>query len=341
MYTHRTPDAERATLAPLLKKGAVLCATAFASGILMLSGCVPPTPENVAVGTIEMVEIDVGPLQMGRVLAVRVAEGDSVRMGDTLAIFTSPTLAASEAQAKARLESAREGANEATRGARPAEIMRAEADLRASEAEAERTAADVARLTPLAAKGDVSAAQFAAARAAASVAAGRRDAAANVLRLLKEGPRAERKAMANAEVRGASAAADAVRATVNDMVLLAPVDGVITSRNAEPGEVLTPGQSALTIGQPQRPWARIYVSQFVLPQLRIGDTLMAQLDGDTVSYRGRVVAIASTAEFTPRVALTEQERADLLFAVKIDFVERTDRLRAGLPISVRLPARAK
>ncbi|MCC6244448.1 MAG: HlyD family efflux transporter periplasmic adaptor subunit [Gemmatimonadaceae bacterium] len=319
------------------------CARALvlATGGLLLAGCTSAAPDNVAVGTIEMVEIDVGPLQPGRVRTVRVAEGDMVRAGDTLAIFTSPTLAAAEAQARARVDAAQAGASEAMRGARPAEILRAEADLRASAAEAERTAADVARLAPLAAKGDVSAAQFAAARAAASVAAGRRDAASNALRLLQEGTRAERKAMANADVRGATAAAAVIRATADDMVLLSPVDGVITSRNIEPGEVLSPGQSALTIGQPQRPWARIYVSQFVVPQLHVGDTLTAQLDGDSAVYRGRVVSIASKAEFTPRVALTEQERADLLFAIKVDFVDQTDRLRAGLPVTVRLPARAK
>ncbi len=307
---------------------------------LLFAGCARDAVEETAVGTLEMVEIDVGPLQPARALRILVHEGDAVQAGDTLAVFATPTLAASAAQASARLESAREVAREADRGSRPAEIARAESELRAAEADAERTAADLARLTPLAARGDISRAQLDASQGAARVAAGRRDAAREALRLIREGPRPERKAAAAAEVRGAAAAADAIRATANDLILLAPVAGIVTSRNAEPGEVLSAGQSAITLGQPARPWARIYVSQFVVPRLHVGDTVVALLDGDSTHYHGRVAVIASKAEFTPRVALTERERADLLFGVKIEFDEHTDRLRAGLPITVRLPAGA-
>lgn len=101
--------------------------------------------------------------------------------------------------------------------------------------------------------------------------------------------------------------------------------------------MLAAGQSAITVGQPMRPWARIYVSTGVLSRLRSGDTLVARLDGDTTSYRGRITAIATKAEFTPRVALTEQERADLLFGVKVEFADTMLRLRAGVPITVQLP----
>ncbi len=305
--------------------------------VLAVSACRAGDAPVVAVGTLEMVEIDVGPLQPARAVRVMVHEGDAVRAGDTLAVFVTPTLAASAAQATARLESARQAEREASRGSRPAEIARAESDLRGAVAEAERTAADLARLTPLASRGDISKAQLDAVQGAARVAAGRRDAAREVLQLVREGPRGERKAAAAAEVRGAAAAADAITATANDLILLAPVDGVVTSRNAEPGEVLSAGQSAITLGQPARPWARIYVSQFVVPSLHVGDTLVARIDGDSARYPGRVVSIASKAEFTPRVALTEQERADLLFGVKIEFDANTDRLRAGLPITVELP----
>jgi HlyD family secretion protein len=124
-------------------------------------------------------------------------------------------------------------------------------------------------------------------------------------------------------------------------VLVSPVNGVVSSRNVEPGEVLSAGQSAVTVGQPDRPWARIYVSQFVLPQLKAGDTLLARLDGDTTPYAGRITAIATKAEFTPRVALTEQEREDLLFGVKVEFTGNTERLRAGLPVTVTLPSASR
>ena len=290
-----------------------------------------------AVGTLEVVEIDAGPLQASRVLGIRVREGDVVKIGDTIAVFTIPTLNASEAQATARATAARQTARDVTNGPRPAEIAAAEAELSAATSEADKAASDLARIEPLAARGDVSRAQLDAARSAARVAASRRDAAGEALRLVREGATSAREAAARAEAEAADAAAEMVRATVNDLVLLAPVAGVITSRNAEPGEVLTPGSSAVTIGQTSKPFARIFVSQFVLPSLHVGDTLSATLDRDSTRYVGRVASIATKAEYTPRVALTESEREDLLFAIRIEFDNASDRLKAGLPITVHLP----
>jgi HlyD family secretion protein len=309
--------------------------------LLLLGGCSRSSAPDTAVGTLEMVEVDVGPLQPARALRVLVQEGDEVQAGDTLVLFTTPTLASATAQAEARAAAAQETSRELARGARPAEISRAQAELRVAEADADRSAADLARLEPLAANGNVSRAALDAARAAARMAAGRRDAAREALRLLEQGARTERRVAAAAEARGAQAAADGWRATANDLVLLAPVHGVVSSRNVEPGEVLAAGQSAITVAQPSRPWARIYVSQFVLPTLHPGDSVSARLDGDSTVFRGRISAIATRAEFTPRVALTDKERSDLLFGVKVEFADTTQRLRAGMPISVVLPRPTK
>lgn len=307
------------------------------TAVLTLTACDRQATPETAVGTLEMVEVNVGPLQAARAVRVLVQEGDEVKAGDTLAVFSTPTLTSAVAQAEARAAAAEDAAAELARGARPAEIARAEKELQVAEADAVRTAADLSRLEPLAAKGDVSRASFDAARAAAQAAGARRDAAREVLRLVREGARTERRQAAAAEARGARAAADGVRATANDLVLVSPVDGIVSSRNVEPGEVLAAGQSAVTVAQPSRPWARIYVSQFVLPRLKSGDTLTAMLDGDTATFRGRVTAIATRAEFTPRVALTEQEREDLLFGVRLEFDGQGERLRAGMPITVTLP----
>jgi len=305
--------------------------------VLLSTACSGTATPDTAVGTLEMVEVNVGPLQAARAVRVLVAEGDAVKAGDTLAVFSTPTLTSAMAQAEARAAAADDAAQELARGARPAEIARAEKELQVTEADAARAAADLQRIEPLAARGDVSRATLDAARSAAQASTARRDAAREVLRLVREGARVERRQAAAAEARGARAAADGVRATANDLVLVSPVDGVVSSRNVEPGEVLAAGQSAVTVAQPSRPWARIYVSQFLLPRIKSGDTLSAQLDGDTTTFRGRVTAIATRAEFTPRVALTEQEREDLLFGVKVEFSGSVDKLRAGMPITVTLP----
>jgi multidrug efflux pump subunit AcrA (membrane-fusion protein) len=75
--------------------------------------------------------------------------------------------------------------------------------------------------------------------------------------------------------------------------------------------------------------------------VRIGQTATARLDGlPDEPYTGRVVAIDSKAQFTPRVALTEDERADLLFGVKITLPDAGGALKPGLPVTVRIDTTA-
>jgi HlyD family secretion protein len=93
----------------------------------------------------------------------------------------------------------------------------------------------------------------------------------------------------------------------------------------------------MTIGDLARPYVRIYVNQKALPRVRLGARAEGILDGMPKNpFVGEVVAINSKAEFTPRVALTEEERADLLFGVKVAFRDSTGELKPGLPITVRI-----
>ncbi|HJU89917.1 MAG TPA: HlyD family efflux transporter periplasmic adaptor subunit [Gemmatimonadaceae bacterium] len=288
-------------------------------------------------GTIEVKQADVAPMTAARVVRVLVDEGDVVRQGDTVVTLEQTTLPSDIEQRRSRVAAAEAALRDLQAGARPAEIERAEAELRAAEAEAVRTARDVERFRPLVASGSVSQQQLDAAIAAARSAAGARDAAREALRLARQGARPQQVQAARAEVAAARAALDAARATASDLLLLAPVDGTVLSRHAEPGEVLGAAQSALTIGETAQPWVRVYVNQRVIPRLNVGDTATVVLDGlPDRPLRGRVSAISPRAEFTPRVALTEEERADLVFGVKVELLDGITLAKAGLPATVRL-----
>jgi HlyD family secretion protein len=293
-------------------------------------------------GTLEVVEVDVAPTVPARITRVWVEEGASVRAGDTLVSLTQPTAHPDVEARRARLSAAEAQLRDLEAGARPAELQRAEAELRAAEAEATRTAKDLLRMAPLAQNGTISAQQFDAVRSAASAAAARRDAAREALRLLREGTRPERIRAARAEVENARAALAAAEGTASDLVLTAPVSGAILARHAEPGEILAAGEAALTIGEVARPWVRIYVGQNALPLIHVGDSASARLDDfPKQRFAGRVVSINDKAEFTPRVALTEEERADLLFGVKIELRDTSGMLKAGLPVTVQLASAAR
>jgi HlyD family secretion protein len=286
-------------------------------------------------GSVELTEVDVAPTEPGRVTSVRVDEGAVVRPGDTLAVLTQATLPATVETARARLAEAEADLRDLRAGARPAELAGAAAELAAAEAEAARTAQDLARMRALTERQVTSRQQLDAAVAATEAARGRRDAARHALALLRAGTRPERIRAAEAAVASARAALAAAEATRGDLVLTAPVGGTVLGRWAEPGEVLQAGVPALTLGETRRPWVRVYLPARVLGRVRVGQPVRVSLDGsDGTAFAGRVEAVSPRAEFTPRIALTEQERADLLFGVKVAIMDTAGRAKAGVPATV-------
>ena len=306
--------------------------------LLALAACArAPASSIEATGSLEYVELRVAPSLPSRVARILVAEGDMVRQGDTLAILTIPTWRADVAQREARSASASAVLLEAEHGARAQELARAEAEVAATTADAERAERDAARLKDLAARNVVSAQQYDAARTLAASTFARRAAAGASLALLREGTRDERVRAARADLEAAQQAVESVRATGRDLVLLAPVAGTVMRRAAEPGEVLAAGQAALTVAETRRQTVRVFVGQASLPLVQVGQRVRGVLDAfPGREFPGRVVALSPTAEFTPRVALTERERADLMFGVKVEFADSTGMLKAGLPITVHI-----
>lgn len=295
----------------------------------------------IADGTVELTQVDVAPFVAGRVARVAVEEGAVVHRGDTLVVLAQSALPADLDQRRARMAAAEARLRELQAGARRSEIERAEAELRAVTAEADRFERDRARLEPLEAQGMISRSQYDAAVTAARVAAGRRDAAAEAVQLLRQGARSEQIAAARAELENARAALAAGNATATDLVLTAPANATVLGRYVEPGEVIAAGQVAVTLGDATRPWVRVYLAAPVVPFVRVGQPARVTMEGlGDRSARARVSAIATEAEFTPRVALTEKERADLLFGVKLDILDTTGTFKAGLPATVTIDTSA-
>ncbi|HET7226710.1 MAG TPA: HlyD family efflux transporter periplasmic adaptor subunit, partial [Candidatus Eisenbacteria bacterium] len=131
------------------------------------------------------------------------------------------------------------------------------------------------------------------------------------------------------------------QAEAGELVLVAPAAGVVLRRDADLGEVLPAGVPVVTLGDPGRLWMRVYVAAPDLPRVHLGAPVVVRLPGEGGRrFDGRVVAIASAAEFTPRAALTEEERANLVFAVKVALAPGGGVAKAGLPAdAVILPPR--
>jgi HlyD family secretion protein len=306
--------------------------------VVGLAGCDSEDASHAS-GTIEFTQTDVAGSVPARVERVLVEEGATVRAGDTLVILTQTGLPQDIQQRRSRLAAAESELRDLERGARPEELERARAELSSAANEADRTAADSLRLSRLLAAGAVSQSASDDAATAARVAGARRDAAREALELLQAGARPDRIAAARAAAAAARAQLAMGEAAAGDLVLTAPVDGQVMARHAEAGEVLAAGVPVLSLGDARHAWVRVYVNAPIFASIKVGDVVPLTIDGlPGETFPARVTALATAAEFTPRVALTEKERADLLFGVKLELSDTTGRLKAGLPATASFRA---
>lgn len=309
---------------------------ALASGLAFAS-C--GTPKDVrGHGMLEIDEIDVASLVGGRVAKLYVDEGDTVRAGDTLAVLDRGEVTAGLVAQVAQTERATALYRDLRSGPRSPEIIAARADLAAAASTAEVAETDYQRIQDLFKAGAVSAADADHAKSARDAAAARRDAARAQLNLLETG---SRRGQVDAAARSAEAARAellASRSRASELVLVAPIGGVVLLRNFDLGEVAQAGQPILTLGDPERVWMRVYIAAPELPRVRRGAAVEVRVQGVPGAFAGHIIEIASQAEFTPRSALTEEERANLVFGVKVRIDPTAGVLKPGLPAEARIAA---
>jgi len=302
---------------------------------LALASCAAPHDVR-GHGTLEIDEIDVSSLVGGRVARLYADEGDTVRAGDTLAVLDRGEVTAALEAQSAQAQRAAAQYRDLRSGPRTPEIVAARAELEATTSQADVADSDYARAQELARGHVISAAELDRSKAARAAAVARRDGAREQLRLVETGFR-------GGQVEAAARAAEAARAELvasasraSELVLTAPSSGVVLLRNFHVGEVVAPGQPVFTLGDPERIWMRVYVAAPDLPRVRRDAAVEVRVQGMRQPVPGRITEIATQAEFTPRSALTEEERANLVFGVKVRIDRNQGALKPGLPAEARI-----
>lgn len=119
-----------------------------------------------------------------------------------------------------------------------------------------------------------------------------------------------------------------------------PVAGTVLTTYVEAGEFVQPGQPLYKIADLDTMVLRAYVAEPELARLQLGQTVDVTIDvggGRRRALPGRVAWIASEAEFTPTPIQTREERADLVYAVKIHVANSGGLLKIGMPADVEFP----
>ena len=145
----------------------------------------------------------------------------------------------------------------------------------------------------------------------------------------------------NSSLSRQSESIQAQRAQMEDQIrnamISSPITGTVLTKYAEQGEFAVPGKALFRVADVSQMKLRAYITADQLTHLQIGQQVTVYADSgetDRKSYTGRVIWIADKAEFTPKTIQTRNERANLVYAVKIA-VENDGFIKRGMYGEVR------
>ena len=306
-------------------------AVAVALALAACRGSGDPEPLR-AHGSIEARQVRVASRTSGRVLRVLVEENDAVVLGQPLVELDLADLEAQRDQARGAVAQAAARERLLVHGAQREDVDAARAALDWARVRQDAARRELARVSELQAGGAAAPRALDDARAAHDLAIA--DVAARRAQLAKisGGSRAEEIEAAAAGRVQAEAALAAVEERLRDRVLEAPLAGVVIHRMTEPGEVARPAAPLVVIGDLARPYLDVYVPEPRVADARPGARVEVRADAfPDRTFRGVVRHVASQAEFTPKNVQTEEQRARLVFRVRVDVEDPDGLLRPGMP----------
>ncbi|HAT62627.1 MAG TPA: HlyD family secretion protein [Prevotella sp.] len=253
-----------------------------------------------ATGTFEATEITVSAEQSGQLLQFNVDEGCKLRKNQQVGLIDTVQLALKALQLGATMQSI---ANQ-----RP-DIQTQIAATRQQlvKAELEQT-----RFIKLVRDGAANSKQL--------------DDATSAVRVLKQQLAAQASSLSNSTkaLNSQISATDIQKYQILDQLMkchiVSPINGTVLEKYTEPGEFATVGKPLFKIADIKHMFLRAYITSQQLEKVKIGQkvTVMADYGNQKRrTYKGTVTWISDYSEFTPKTILTDDERADLVYAVKI------------------------
>ncbi len=322
--------------------------------LLVLVAACSNSPSDTMIrvsGHVDATEIRLAPDVGGRVLEMGPREGARISVGDEI-LRLDPRdtelalrrVRAELAQAEAQLALVRAGARAEEIRQAEAEIDAVRAELAAGRAELASADQDLTRFETLLATnaGSVKQRDDAATRrdvARDRLAAGeaRLQAAQAALDRLLAGARAQEILAARARVEAARAGVAMLEKSLADTTLVSPVDGIVTEQLAHVGEIVAPRAPVIVLVDLDRAWADVFVAGPTVPRIRLGQTATLFTDAGGPGIAGTVTYVSPIAEFTPRNVQTADERARLVYRIRISVDNRDGVLKQGMAVEAEIP----
>jgi HlyD family secretion protein len=277
-----------------------------------LAGCGNNNDQIGGSGLIEAAESIISAESTGRVVQHRLVEGTSVSVGDTLVVIDPSNLELELAAADAGLDVLQ------------AQLAAARVQVKQTATAQEFAQSEFARIERLVQSGTANQRQYDQAEFERNQASLARESAQAQVRILDAQLTRTEADIARLERRRA------------DCYALSPLDGVVTEKFVEPGELLSSGKAIARIARLDTVTVKVYLTTDRFAGVKLGDRAVVSTESGGQEYPGTVIWTSDKAEFTPKNVQTEEARADLVYAVKVSIPNPDRTLKVAMPVFVRL-----
>ena len=294
-------------------------------------------------GTIETTQAKLSFQVAGRIARVFVQEGQSVTKNQIIAELDRAEFESRNAQAAANLERTQETKKqlettlEVSKKTLPSEVDRAKATVKSAQDTLKDAEKNCRRFEELFSKSVVTEKERDSMKLTYDVAKSRLTESEAVLKvaqgnLTKIDAVKQDIEVAAAQINVASASSNQTSIQLDYTQLKSPTDGVVTSRNIEPGETVTPGREVITISDLSRVDLKIFVDETEIGSVKPGQKVDVKIDTFPGKiFTGQVSFISPEGEFTPKIIQTKKERVKLVYLVKVSIDNPKYELKAGMP----------
>ena len=277
----------------------------YGMAVWLLSACGNGTPDYDATGTFEATEVIVSAEAAGKLLQLEVEEGTRLKAGEEVGLVDTVQLYLKKLQLEASMKSV-----ESQRPDLAKQIAATKQQITTAQREKKRVAANQKQLDDW-------------------------DAQVTLLqRQLIAQESSLMKSTNSLTEQGNSVGIQVaqVEDQLNKCHIQSPIEGTVLAKYAEAGELASVGKPLFKVGEVDRMYLRAYVTSEQLSQVKLGDKVTVYSDygnSEQKAYPGVVTWISDRSEFTPKTILTKNERANLVYAVKIA-VKNDGSLKIGM-----------
>lgn len=290
----------------------------LASAMLIMSACGNKEKEFDATGTFEATETTVSAEQTGTLLTFDIEEGNEVEAGTQVGLIDTTQLWLKLQQL------------DATKRVYESQKPDTQKQIAATRQQLQKARQEQQRYRELVADGAAPSKML--------------DDATNQVKVLERQLEAQlstfnaQLSTLNSQQAATDVQANQLRDQLQKCHILVPISGSVLEKYAERGEFVATGKPLFKIADTRQMFLRAYVTSAQLQDIKVGQPVTVFADyGDSQrrSYEGKISWISSRSEFTPKTILTDDERADLVYAVKIA-VKNDGYIKIGMYGEVKL-----